>query len=89
MVDALTQLGVGGIFALLIIKEFVSFTKIRRNGKTKFIDEDLCNEKYKNLEKNFIDIKASQNNMHEKVNSICTSVASIKSDISHIKKNGK
>lgn len=39
MGETLTQIGVGGVFALLVIREVLSFLKSRKNGSTKLAGE--------------------------------------------------
>ncbi len=90
MSEAITQLGVGCRVALLIIREFVSFSKGRKmNGAAKkesnLVTMELCELQHKNLDSTVADIKTAQGDIHSKVNKICTSVELIKNDVKHIK----
>ena len=51
MEEGLTQVGVGGVLAILIIREVFTFTAKRKNGCNGVFNMGLCDERHRTLDK--------------------------------------
>jgi hypothetical protein len=69
MEEALTQVGVGGVLAILIIREVFNYTGKKKNGNSVF-NKALCDERHKTLDKQHEETKENFTTVFTKLDSI-------------------
>jgi hypothetical protein len=71
MEEALTQVGVGGVLAILIIREVFNYTNKRKNGQSNgAFNKALCDERHKTLDKQHEETQSNFKRVFTKLDNI-------------------
>jgi hypothetical protein len=69
MEEGLTQIGVGGVLAILIIREVFTFMGRKKNGNGAF-NKALCDERHKTLDRQHEETKGNFTTVFRKLDKI-------------------
>jgi hypothetical protein len=69
MEEGLTQIGVGGVLAILIIREVFNFMGRKKNGNGAF-NKALCDERHKTLDRQHEDTASNFKTVFSKLDAI-------------------